>query len=69
MLNKVDDNQSDITQIILKELYKRSLYLALALKPLNFTSISITTSPKVYKKTTKSRILLKSSLFIIITEV
>ena len=66
-LNAADDKQSNITQIILKELCKRSPCLALALEFLNPTSISITTSLKVCKKITKNQTLSKSSLLIVIT--
>ena len=67
MLNAADDNQSDITQITLEELCGRSPCLALALESLNPTSISITTSPKVRKETTKNQTLSKSSPLIVIT--
>ena len=67
MLNAADNNQSDTTQITLEELFGRSLSLALALKSLNPTSISITTSLKVRKETTKNQTLSKSSPLIVIT--
>ena len=66
-LNAADDNQSDNTQITFEELCGRFSCLALALKSLNSTSISLIKSPKVHKETTKNQILLKSSPSIIIT--
>ena len=67
MLNTADDNRIDTTQIILEELYGKSLCLMLALEFHNPASISITISPKVYKETTKNQILSKSSPLIVIT--
>ena len=68
MLNAVDDNKCDTTQIILEELCGRFLCLMLAFKSHNPTSICITTSPKVCKEIIKNPILLKSNPFTIITE-